>query len=79
MLVFDEIAELPAEKAPRRMQEIYQAPLDVDLMGQRVKEIKASGVVTAGSLTPQERGEVRRRCSRQWIGPSGHPRHGCVG
>ena len=51
--VFEEIAELPAEKATRRMQEIYQAPLDVDLMGQRVKEIKASGVVTAGSLTPQ--------------------------
>ena len=51
--ILEEIASLPPELATRRMQEIYEAPLDVDLMAQRVKEIKAAGVITAASLTPQ--------------------------
>ena len=50
---FDEIAELTKEKATLRMQEIYLEPVDSDLIAQRVAEIKAAGVVTAGSLTPQ--------------------------
>jgi IMP dehydrogenase len=50
---FDEIAELSKEKATLRMQEIYLEPVNPDLIGQRVAEIKAAGVVTAGSLTPQ--------------------------
>ncbi len=50
---FDEIAELPKEKATLRMQEIYLEPVDPDLIGQRVSEVKAAGVVTAASLTPQ--------------------------
>ncbi|MEX1126030.1 MAG: GuaB3 family IMP dehydrogenase-related protein [Acidimicrobiia bacterium] len=50
---FDEIAELTKEKATLRMQEIYLEPVNPDLIGQRVAEIKAAGVVTAGSLTPQ--------------------------
>jgi len=49
----DEIAELTKEKATLRMQEIYLEPVDPDLIGQRVAEIKSAGVVTAGSLTPQ--------------------------
>jgi IMP dehydrogenase len=51
--ILEEIAGLPPELATRRMQEIYEAPLDVDLMAQRVREIKAAGVITAASLTPQ--------------------------
>ncbi|MBI5156569.1 MAG: GuaB3 family IMP dehydrogenase-related protein [Acidimicrobiia bacterium] len=50
---FDEIADLPAEKATRRMQEIYLEPIKPDLIGQRVKEMKAAGITTAASLTPQ--------------------------
>ncbi len=50
---FEEIAELPDEKATRRMQEIYLQPVDPDLIGQRVAELKAAGIVTAASLTPQ--------------------------
>jgi IMP dehydrogenase len=50
---FDEIAELPNEKATRRMQEIYLAPIQPDLVGQRVAELKEAGIVSAGSLTPQ--------------------------
>ncbi|MFO7548798.1 MAG: IMP dehydrogenase, partial [Acidimicrobiia bacterium] len=51
--VFEEIAELPAEKATRRMQEIYLEPIKPELIGRRVAEMKSAGVVTAGSLTPQ--------------------------
>ena len=50
---FEEIAELPKDKATLRMQEIYLEPVKPDLIGQRVAEIKAGGVVTAASLTPQ--------------------------
>jgi len=50
---FEEIASLPAEKATRRMQEIYLEPIKPDLIGRRIKEMKAGGVTTAGSLTPQ--------------------------
>ena len=49
----EEIAELPVEKATQRMQEIYLEPLQPDLVGQRIAEVKAAGVVAAASLTPQ--------------------------
>ena len=50
---FEEIAELPDEKATRRMQEIYLQPVNTELIGQRVAELKTAGIVTAASLTPQ--------------------------
>ncbi|HEY4606817.1 MAG TPA: IMP dehydrogenase, partial [Acidimicrobiia bacterium] len=50
---FEEVAELSAEKATLRMQEIYLEPVKPELISQRVAEIRAEGVVTAGSLTPQ--------------------------
>jgi len=51
--LFEEIAELPAEKATRRMQEIYAEPINEELIGARVREMKAGGVTTCASLTPQ--------------------------
>jgi IMP dehydrogenase len=51
--LFEEIAELPAEKATRRMQEIYAEPIDEALIGARIREMKAGGVTTCASLTPQ--------------------------
>ena len=48
-----EIANLPAEKATERMQEIYSEPIKASLVTERIREIKAAGVVTAASLTPQ--------------------------
>jgi IMP dehydrogenase len=51
---FEEIAELSDEKATLRMQEIYLEPVKPDLIGQRVAQLKESGIVTAGSLTPQK-------------------------
>jgi len=51
--LFEEIAALDDEKATLRMQEIYLAPVKPELIGRRVEEMKAAGVVTAASLTPQ--------------------------
>src|SRR5947209_8385463 len=49
----ERIAELPAERATEEMQRIYSAPIQPDLIRQRVTEVKEQGVVCAGSLTPQ--------------------------
>ena len=48
-----EIAELPAEKATLRMQEIYQEPIKPELVTARIREIRDAGVTAAASVTPQ--------------------------
>ncbi|MDP3713465.1 MAG: GuaB3 family IMP dehydrogenase-related protein [Mycobacteriales bacterium] len=49
-----ELAELPEGVAVAdRMRELYSKPIEPDLITARVKEIRDSGVVVAGSLTPQ--------------------------
>ena len=52
--VLAEIAELPPERATKRMQELYQAPLKEELISQRIQEVKAAGYTAAASLTPQK-------------------------
>jgi IMP dehydrogenase len=49
----ERIATLPKELATREMQEIYREPVKPELIAQRIAEVKAHGVVVAGSLTPQ--------------------------
>src|SRR6202522_2007337 len=49
----ERIASLPKEIATREMQEIYSEPVKEELIAQRIREIKAEGVVCAASLTPQ--------------------------
>jgi IMP dehydrogenase len=51
--VYQEIAGLSDDEATKRMQEIYAQPINPELIGRRVEEIKRAGVVTAASLTPQ--------------------------
>ena len=51
--LLEEIAELPAEKATLRMQEIYLEPLKPELIGPRIREIKDAGVISCASVTPQ--------------------------
>ena len=51
--VYAEIASAPEDKATRTIQKVYQEPIKAELIGRRVEEIKASGVLTAASLTPQ--------------------------
>jgi IMP dehydrogenase len=52
-ILFEEIADLPMEKATRRMQEIYSEPIKEELIGRRIREIKDAGVTACASLTPQ--------------------------
>jgi IMP dehydrogenase len=52
--MFEEIGSLSTEKATRRMQEIYLEPVNPDLIGQRITEMKREGITTAASLTPQK-------------------------
>src|SRR3954463_14646643 len=49
----ERIAGGPPSVATRTMQEIYSEPVKHELIARRVEEIKAQGVVAAGSLTPQ--------------------------
>jgi IMP dehydrogenase len=50
--MFDEIAELPAAKATRRLQEIYAEPVKPELVDQRIAQIKDAGVLCAVAVTP---------------------------
>ena len=48
-----EVAELENEAATRRLQEIYAEPIQEDLIGLRIEQIKAAGITTAARLSPQ--------------------------
>jgi IMP dehydrogenase len=49
----EQIADAPAETATQLLQEIYREPVKPGLIAKRVEQIKADGVVAAGSFTPQ--------------------------
>ncbi|MEA2476896.1 MAG: dehydrogenase [Actinomycetota bacterium] len=51
--VLAEIAKLPPPEATARMQELYQAEIQEELIYKRIREVKDAGVVAAASLTPQ--------------------------
>ncbi|MFL6205659.1 MAG: GuaB3 family IMP dehydrogenase-related protein [Acidimicrobiales bacterium] len=51
--ILEEISGLPAEKATSRMQELYAEPVQPDLVGQRISELKAAGHTVAVACTPQ--------------------------
>ena len=51
--LLEEIASLAPGDATGRMQEIYSAPIQAELITARLKEIRAAGVTVAGSLSPQ--------------------------
>lgn len=52
--IYDEIASTPQEKATARLQEIYREPIKAELVKQRIKYIKDSGVISCASITPQK-------------------------
>ncbi len=62
--LLQEIAALPDEpgspEVTRRLQEIYSAPIRAELITERLNRIRESGVVVAGSLTPQRTQEFYR-------------------
>jgi IMP dehydrogenase len=51
--LFEEIARLDPDKATARMQQIYSEPIKPELVTQRIRDIKDTGVVSCASLTPQ--------------------------
>ena len=51
--LFEEIAQLPPEKATLRMQEIYNEPIKPELVVSCIRRIRDAGVVSCGSVTPQ--------------------------
>src|SRR5665811_1787760 len=52
--IFDELAAIEDQvSATKRMQELYAAPIQPELIEARMAEIRAAGVPVAGSLSPQ--------------------------
>lgn len=51
--LLDEIVNLDAESATRRIQEIYSEPVKGELIRERLREIREAGVPVAGALSPQ--------------------------
>jgi len=51
--LFDEIRELDDDKATARMQQMYSEPIKLELVTERIRQIKAARVVSSASVTPQ--------------------------
>lgn len=58
--LLSEVAELEGQPAVARMQEIYSEPIKPELITSRLKEIRASGVTVAASLSPQRTKEFAK-------------------
>jgi IMP dehydrogenase len=58
MPLFDEIRELDDDKATARMQQMYLEPIRVELVAQRIREIKEAGVTAVASVTPQRTAQL---------------------
>src|ERR1039458_8904406 len=52
MPLFEEIRELDDDKATARMQQMYLEPIKIELVAQRITEMKAAGITTSASVTP---------------------------
>ena len=55
-----DMAKLSEDKAIRRMQEIYSAPIQPTLIKERIAQIRAAGVTVAGALSPQRTAEFHK-------------------
>jgi len=55
--VLAEIAELDDHEATERMQALYEAPIDADLIVQRIREINDADVVSCAAISPQRTDE----------------------
>jgi IMP dehydrogenase len=50
--LFDEICELDDDKATARMQQMYLEPIKLELVQERIKQMKDAGITTSASVTP---------------------------
>ncbi|MGA8208691.1 MAG: GuaB3 family IMP dehydrogenase-related protein [Nocardioidaceae bacterium] len=55
-----EVAELDGTRATQRLQEMYAEPVKGELITARLKQMRASGVTVAGSLSPQRTKEFAK-------------------
>jgi IMP dehydrogenase len=55
-----EMAKLSQDKAIKKMQEIYAAPIQPTLIKERLAQIRAAGVTVAGALSPQRTAEFHK-------------------
>ena len=77
--IYEEIAALPDEKATRRMQELYAEPIKDELIGKRIEEIKAGGVVVVRLAHPRAGRAVRPAGAGGRARRPGDPGHGRLG
>ena len=63
--LLDEIAELPAESATERIQQIYAEPIKPELIVERLHEIRDAGVTVAGACPRSARRTIIRPCSKR--------------
>src|SRR5262249_40530249 len=50
--IFEEITQTPKAKVTALLQQVYTQPIQADLVGERVRQMKDHGVVVAVSCTP---------------------------
>jgi IMP dehydrogenase len=50
--LFDEIASLPDGEATKRMQQMYLEPIKLELVAERIREMKVAGIRASASVTP---------------------------
>ncbi|MET3961157.1 IMP dehydrogenase [Marmoricola sp. OAE513] len=58
--LLEEIAGLDNAAAVARMQEVYTEPIKAELITERLREVRASGVTVAGALSPQRTKEFAK-------------------
>ena len=58
--LLEEVSRLQGAAATRRMQEIYEEPVKAELITERLREVRQSGVTVAGSLSPQRTKEFAK-------------------
>lgn len=58
--LLEEVAGLEGADATARLQEIYAAPIQADLVTERLRQIRDAGVTVAGSLSPQRTKEFAK-------------------
>src|ERR1700731_4112624 len=51
--LFEEIQTLDDDKATARMQQMYLEPVKLELVAERIRQMKAAGITTSASVTPQ--------------------------
>src|SRR5215212_6267973 len=53
-----EITGLDDAEATRRMQEVYEAPIQPELVARRIAEVREAGVTVAAALSPQRTAQL---------------------